>query len=172
MPHIENGWQAWYCSHSDTHTYPSQCGRWPSLLGSVGSWVAPASLHSSGCISSLGSTGGESVGTLINQCQHIYVFESPLPLGALELIAFSHPWTYQFSYVYPPPALVPWFCQSSGRTSHRSVQTSSSHGTFSSLMSHHKGPHHGYLSRLGVHGSAFTPLVAERCVLYRQGYPP
>ena len=37
------------------------------LLGSVGSWVAPGSLHSSGCISSLSSTGDGSVGILTYQ---------------------------------------------------------------------------------------------------------
>ena len=41
------------------------------------------------------------------QCQHYYTFESPLPLGALGLNAFNHPWTFQVSYVFPPPALVP-----------------------------------------------------------------
>ena len=30
-----------------------------------------------------------------------------LPLGALGLGAFNHPWTTQVSYVFPPPALVP-----------------------------------------------------------------
>ena len=41
------------------------------------------------------------------QCQHYYILETPLPLGALGLNAFSHPWTFQISYVFPPPALVP-----------------------------------------------------------------
>ena len=41
------------------------------------------------------------------QCQHYYTLETPLPLGALGLNAFSHPWTFQVSYVFPPPALVP-----------------------------------------------------------------
>ena len=41
------------------------------------------------------------------QCQHYYTLESPLPLGALGLNAFSHPWTFQVSYVFSPPALVP-----------------------------------------------------------------
>ena len=41
------------------------------------------------------------------QCQHYYTLESPLPLGALGLNAFNHPWTFQVSYVFPPPALVP-----------------------------------------------------------------
>ena len=41
------------------------------------------------------------------QCQHYYILESPLPLGAFGLKAFNHPWTFQVSYMFPPPALVP-----------------------------------------------------------------
>ena len=41
------------------------------------------------------------------QCQHYFTLETPMPLEALGLNAFSHPWTFQVSYVYPPPALVP-----------------------------------------------------------------
>ena len=41
------------------------------------------------------------------QCQHYYTLETPLPLGALGLNAFKHPWTFQVSYVFPPPMLVP-----------------------------------------------------------------
>ena len=40
------------------------------------------------------------------QCQHYYTLESPLPLGALGLNAFNHPWTFQVSYMFPP-TLVP-----------------------------------------------------------------
>ena len=40
------------------------------------------------------------------QCQHYFTLENPLPLGALGLNAFSHPWTFQVSYVFPPLALV------------------------------------------------------------------
>ena len=42
-----------------------------------------------------------------NQCQHNYILENSLPLGALGLNAFSHPWTHQVSYMFPPSALVP-----------------------------------------------------------------
>ena len=38
------------------------------------------------------------------QCQHYYTLESPLPLGALGLNVFNHPWMFQVSYVFPPPA--------------------------------------------------------------------
>ena len=41
------------------------------------------------------------------QCQHYFTLETPLPVGALGLNAFSHPWNFQVSYVFPPPALVP-----------------------------------------------------------------
>ena len=41
------------------------------------------------------------------QCQHYVILEIPLPLRALGLNAFSHPWSFQVSYVFPPPALVP-----------------------------------------------------------------
>ena len=41
------------------------------------------------------------------QCQHYFTLETPLPLGALGLNAFSHPWTFQVSYVFPPLTLVP-----------------------------------------------------------------
>ena len=40
-------------------------------------------------------------------CQHYFTLETLLPLGALGLNAFSHPWTFQVSYVFPPPALIP-----------------------------------------------------------------
>ena len=41
------------------------------------------------------------------QCQHYFTLETPLPLRALGLNAFSHPWKFQVSYVFPPLALVP-----------------------------------------------------------------
>ena len=42
-----------------------------------------------------------------NQCQHYYTLETLLPLGALGLNAFNCPWTFQVSYEFLPPALVP-----------------------------------------------------------------
>ena len=41
------------------------------------------------------------------QCQDYFTLETPLPPGALGLNAFTHPWTFQVSYVFPPLALVP-----------------------------------------------------------------
>ena len=43
----------------------------------------------------------------VSQYQHYNTLESPLPLGALGLNAFNHPWMFQVSYVFPSPALVP-----------------------------------------------------------------
>ena len=41
------------------------------------------------------------------QCQHHFTLETPLPLGALGLNAFSHPWNFQVCYVFPSLVLVP-----------------------------------------------------------------
>ena len=41
------------------------------------------------------------------QCQYYFTLETPLPLGALGLNAFSHPWNFQVSYVFASLALVP-----------------------------------------------------------------
>ena len=84
----------------------------------------------------------------------------------------------------------PCSIQFPGRTHHRSIQTSYSSGTLleggsltshscqhfgrhALLVSYHKGPHDGCLSRLGAQGSTitvFNPLAAHRCVLCRQGF--
>ena len=45
--------------------------------------------------------------TQCHSSEHYYILESPLLLGVLGLNAFSHPWTFQVSYMFPPPALVP-----------------------------------------------------------------
>ena len=41
------------------------------------------------------------------QCQHYFTLETPLPLGAFGLNAFSHPCKFQVSYLFPSLALVP-----------------------------------------------------------------
>ena len=43
----------------------------------------------------------------VTQRQHYYILETPLPLETLDLNAFNHPWMFQVSYVFSPPALVP-----------------------------------------------------------------
>ena len=40
-----------------------------------------------------------------NQCQHFYTLENLLPLVALGLNAFSHPWMCQVSYIFFHPTL-------------------------------------------------------------------
>ena len=76
--------------------------------GLVGSQVAPASSHSSVCISSLKSTEGGSVCILTYQSMSVLLcLGKLLPLAALRLNAFNYPWKYQVSYVFPPRALGP-----------------------------------------------------------------
>ena len=36
-----------------------------------------------------------------NQCQYYYTLENTLPLEAVRLNAFNHPWTYQVNYIFP-----------------------------------------------------------------------
>ena len=116
------------------------------------------------------------------QCQHYFTLETPLPLGALGLNAFSQPWTFQASYVFPSPALASLFLsQVSGRTCQWSTQTFDSGVTMldggslashssqhvcrcSSAVFHHKKSHCGCFSRPGTQGSAisaFNPLAAQ-----------
>ena len=107
MPHIESGLQAWYYSYSSIHTHPSYCGSWLFLLGVVGTWVAPASLHSSGCISSFGSTRGQSAGILPYQWMPVLLhLEKSSTFWGLGGECFNHLWAYPVSYLFPPPALV------------------------------------------------------------------
>ena len=123
------------------------------------------------------------------QCQHYFTLETPLPVGALGLNAFSHPWKFQVSYVSSgsgPPCSV----QVSSRTCQWSTQTFDSGGSMlngGSLASHSsqhvgrcslvvpssKRSHRGCFGRPGAQGSvisAFNPLAAQRHVLCRQGF--
>ena len=53
--------------------------------------------------------------------------ENLLPLGALGLNPFNHPWTYQVNYIFLPSAInYTSSVQDSGRTYHRSIQTPNS----------------------------------------------
>ena len=116
MPHLESGQHAWYYSYSIIYTYPFQCGSWLSLLGSVGSQVAGASSHSLGCISSLESTQGGSVGLLMYQsvsvllnlgnystswCLQVECFQTPMDMPG-ELLYVS-----SFCFSSPCSILVP-----------------------------------------------------------------
>ena len=110
MPDNESDRQAWYYSSSSIHSYPPQCGgrflSWDQMLPE---WhllpqVAQAAFHlwSLSEVDLLASSRS-------TQCQHYFILETPLPLGALGLNAFSHPWKFQVSYVFHPLALVPLF---------------------------------------------------------------
>ena len=110
--------------------------------------------------------------------------------GPLVLNAFSHPWIFQVSYVFPPSALVPLSVQVSGRTCQWSTLISDSGGTMldggslashssqhvgrcSLAVSHRKRSHHGCFGRPGAQGyaiSAFNPLAGQQCVLCRRGF--
>ena len=111
--------------------------------------------------------------------------------GALGLNAFNHPWTFQVSYMFPPPALVPLVlskflaehvkgqlrclilvvpCLDGGSLAPHSSQHVGRH---SSAVPHHKRSCHGCFGRPGIQGSAisaFNPLAAQQCVLCRQGF--
>ena len=63
--------------------------------------VAQASFHL------WGLTEVDLLASYSTQCQHYFTLKTPLPLGALGSNAFNHPWNFQVSYVFPPPALVP-----------------------------------------------------------------
>ena len=124
------------------------------------------------------------------QCQHYFTLETPLPLGALGLNAFNHPWTFQVSYVSSSGSGPSCSVQIYGRTCQWSTQTfhsgaamldegslashSSQHvDRCSSVMSHHKRSCCGCFGRPGTQGSVistFNPLAAQQCVLCRQGF--
>ena len=108
------------------------------------------------------------------QCQYYYNLESPLPLGALGLNAFNHPWMFQVSYVFSPSSISSFkSAKVSGRTCQRSTQTFDSGGTMldgsslaphssqhvgrcSSMVPHHKRSHCACFSRPGAQGSAIS----------------
>ena len=116
------------------------------------------------------------------QCQHYFTLETPLPLGALALNAFKHPWNFQVSFCGSVPSCS---VQVSSRTCQQSTQTFTSGGSMldggslashssqcagrcSSALSHHKRSHHGCFSSPGAQGSAisaFNALAAQQCVL-------
>ena len=108
MLHFESGWQALYCSFQYTHL-PISVWKLNILLG-VGLFSEWNLLHDRAQVT-FHLRGQPHVDLLassyIIQCQHYCTMESPLPLGAFRLNAFNHPWIYQVSYLFPPPALVP-----------------------------------------------------------------
>ena len=73
------------------------------------------------------------------QCQHYYISECRLPLGALGLNAFNHPWTFLVSYVSLFHISSSSSVHMSGRTCQRSTWMFDSGGTIldgGSLPSH------------------------------------
>ena len=77
------------------------------------------------------------------QCQHYYTLESPLPLGALGLNAFSHLWTFLVSYMYQMVDSGGTVLDGGSLAQH-SFQCV---GRCSSALPHHKRYHCGCLSR-------------------------
>ena len=70
--------------------------------------MAPYSSGGSGSFSPLGpSRGGPPAIFLFYSMPTLFHFRNPTASGALGLNAFSHPWNFQVSYVFPPLALVP-----------------------------------------------------------------
>ena len=122
-------------------------------------WVAQAAFHLWGLpemdlLASSHST----------QCQHYFTLQTPLPVGALGLNAFSHPWKFQVSYVFPSPALVPLVLSKflaehvNGQLTFTSGGSMLEGGSLASHSSQHAGicssavpscnrPHHGCFSR-------------------------
>ena len=115
------------------------------------------------------------------QCQHYFTLETPLPVGALGLNAFSHPWNFSgklcLSSCGSGPSCSSRTCQWSTQTfdsggamldggslaSHHSQHV----GRCSSVVSHHKKSCHGCFGRPGAQGSvisAFNPLAVQQCV--------
>ena len=103
------------------HTYPPIL-MWKLFLpGKVGSGVASASLHSSGCLSSLRSTWGGSVNILMYQSMlAILHLGKSTTSGSLGVECFQSPFDiYRELCVSPSCIGFPLLCQVSGRTCHR-----------------------------------------------------
>ena len=71
--------------------------------------MASTYLHSSGSISTLGSTKSGFIGILTYQSMSAFFLwlGRSTASGSLGLDALNHLWTCQVSYVFPCPALVP-----------------------------------------------------------------
>ena len=99
------------------------------------------------------------------QCQHYFTLETPLPLGALGLNAFSRTcqWLTQ-TFDYGGTML-----DGGSSASHSSQHV----GRCSSVVSHHKRSCYGCFGRPGAQGSvisAFNPLAAQQHVLCKQEF--
>ena len=77
-----------------------------TILGRVGSRIAPSSSHSSSVISILGQPEVDlSISLCTNQCHFSFTLEKSATSVNFGLNAFNHPWTYQVSYIFPFPVL-------------------------------------------------------------------
>ena len=89
------------------NTYSSQCGNWLSWERLVPEChLLP---HIAQTMLQLWDQAEVDllVSSQTNQFQHHSTLENPLPLDTLELNTFNHSWTYQVSYIFTSPVLVP-----------------------------------------------------------------
>ena len=91
------------------HTHPSQYWSLLYLSGLVGSLMAPASWHSSACITSLRPTWGGSLGILnyLSMSVLVHLGKSSYLWGPWGWMLSTTPMTYQMSHVFSHPPLVP-----------------------------------------------------------------
>ena len=189
---IESDWQAQYYSYSSIHSYPSQCGGWLSVTGSVAFGVASFSLCGPCGFSPLGFTRGGSSGISL-----YYSIPALLDLGNTKSSGGLGVEHLQPSLEVLGKLCVSSCCSSSsssfqvsGGTCQRSNHTFDSDDTMldggslashscqhvgrcSWAISHHKWSHHGCISRSCTQGSvisAINPWAAKRYVLHRQGF--
>ena len=101
--------QVWYYSYSSIHSYPSQCGGRLHVPKLVASRVAPSPSGGSCSFLPLGPSRGGHTGIFLfySMPALFHLGKSATSGGPLGLNAFSHPWTFQVSYVFPSPALAP-----------------------------------------------------------------
>ena len=180
-------------SYSSIHSYPSECG---GQLSVPGSDCFLCSIFSLRWLKQLFTFWVYLRWICCQppvppQCWQYYILESPPPLGVLGLNVFNHPWTFQVSYVFPLPALVPLalskFLPKHGQ---RSTQTFDSSGTMldgGSLASHNLNMLADILWHCpiikdptvdvsvvnvlkGLPHLHFNSLASQRCVLCKQGF--
>ena len=98
--------------------------------------------------------------------------------GVLRVECLQPSMAIQVGYMFPPPALVPlvlsMFLAEHVKGQLRQMILVVPHvGRCSIMVPHHKRSCHGCLSRPHAQGSAisaFNPLAAQQCVLWRQGF--
>ena len=183
LPNIESDQQAQYYSYSSVHFYPSLCGGWLSVMGSVASGVASSSSDGPSSFSPVGSMRGWSASILpYLSMLALFHLESAITLRGLRVECLQ-----------PSLEVSGKLCLSSSFNGcQRLTQTFDSGGTmldggflashssqhvrrYYSAKSYCKRSHHRCVSRPCAQGSAlsaFNSLAAQRCVLCRQGSLP